>query len=376
MNSGQNPKGFRGEEAFTLNDGEYVAVVFRIDDFAREAVRFGSDLREKLEQPMLELVRQIPRLAGRVQIRACGPACYELCCAVRDKVQFQSSILSVVRQIQTVWRDYMNLSVSVGISGIVKPNEIDEALSLCNVLVKLSALKGYGGICPAWQYAPLANAYSRHCGACDALIEAVCAGEAAKAEQEKERFFAFAEDFSGGRRAELYRVFLARLCEKLAEYGQNSFEGPEQNFDYEAALSPLQSAKEQELWVRNYMRRVQEHFAQSHRRRQLDPIKKAQLFMQDNYTNAELTLKTVADYVSFNEKYFSTRFAKECGSTFISYLNELRLGRAKELLQQSSLKMYEISEYVGYNNVEHFNHTFKKKFGISPSDYRNSMIKS
>ena len=52
------------------------------------------------------------------------------------------------------------------------------------------------------------------------------------------------------------------------------------------------------------------------------------------------------------------------------------LQRAQELLARTGLKMYEISDHVGYNSVEHFNHTFKKFLGISPSDYRNSAQKS
>lgn len=96
----------------------------------------------------------------------------------------------------------------------------------------------------------------------------------------------------------------------------------------------------------------------------------------DNFTNPELTFRTVADYVGFSEKYFSTRFTKECGTTFIAYLNDLRIRRAQELLVQTDLKMYEISEAVGYGSVEHFNHIFKKKLCISPKEYRQNQEKS
>ncbi len=94
--------------------------------------------------------------------------------------------------------------------------------------------------------------------------------------------------------------------------------------------------------------------------------------MQDNFNNPELSLRTVADYVGFNEKYFSTRFTKECGCTFITYLNDLRIRRAQELLLQTDMKMYEISEAVGYGSVEHFNHIFKKKMCKSPKEYRQN----
>ena len=105
---------------------------------------------------------------------------------------------------------------------------------------------------------------------------------------------------------------------------------------------------------------------------QPDVMERARAFIRDNFVNPELTLKTVADYVGFNEKYFSTRFAKECGCTFISYLNGLRIERAGQLLLQTDMKIYEVCEAVGYHNVEHFNHVFKKKMGVMPKIYRQS----
>lgn len=94
--------------------------------------------------------------------------------------------------------------------------------------------------------------------------------------------------------------------------------------------------------------------------------------LQDNFTNPELMLKTVADFVGFSEKYFSSRFTQECGCTFIGYLNDLRIGRAQEPLLQTDMKIYEISDAVGYSSVEHFNHMFKKKLCMSPKDFRKT----
>lgn len=106
--------------------------------------------------------------------------------------------------------------------------------------------------------------------------------------------------------------------------------------------------------------------------RQADSIAKAKGFLADNFANPELTLKSAADYVGLNEKYFSSRFTKEAGITFSAYLTDLRMQRAKQLMMTTDLKMYEISERVGYHNVEHFNRMFKRAMGVSPSDYRRS----
>ncbi len=46
--------------------------------------------------------------------------------------------------------------------------------------------------------------------------------------------------------------------------------------------------------------------------------------------------------------------------------------KAKNLMVSTDLRMYEISERVGYHNVEHFNRMFKKSFGVSPGDFRKN----
>lgn len=147
---------------------------------------------------------------------------------------------------------------------------------------------------------------------------------------------------------------------------------PEQP-DLLGTLQRLDSAGERELWLHGVLRRVQAACAAGGAgQAQPDVMERAKAFIQDNFVNPELTLKTVADYVGFNEKYFSTRFAKECGCTFIAYLNGLRIQRAGQLLLQTDMKIYEVCEAVGYNNVEHFNHVFKKKMGTTPKSYRQS----
>ena len=124
--------------------------------------------------------------------------------------------------------------------------------------------------------------------------------------------------------------------------------------------------------LRSALRRTHEVCGSQREKKRKNAIQLAKEFMQDNFTNSELMLKTVADYVGFSEKYFSTRFTRECGCTFINYLNDLRIKRAQDLLRQTDMKIYEVSDAVGYSSVEHFHHMFKKKLGISPKDFRTT----
>ena len=205
---------------------------------------------------------------------------------------------------------------------------------------------------------------------CDLLLECVCTGNAAQAEIEKSGFLHYAA--AQPEPIVAVGALLARLAEKLDEYGQSFWEICPEKEDLAAELRGLHTVAELSLWLRGFLRRVENACARRAARPGADSIQKAVAFLQDNYANPELCLKMVADYVALNEKYFSTRFTKECGSSFIAYLNNLRLFHAQEFLMQTDLKMYEISDRVGYNNVEHFNHIFKKKFGKTPSEYRKS----
>ena len=84
----------------------------------------------------------------------------------------------------------------------------------------------------------------------------------------------------------------------------------------------------------------------------------------------KLTLSIVASHVSFNPEYFSRMFTKETGLNFVTYLNNLRMQRAVELLEGTDQKIYEIAEQVGYSSVSYFSTAFKKTFGQKPNEYQ------
>lgn len=166
-------------------------------------------------------------------------------------------------------------------------------------------------------------------------------------------------------------ALLLGLEQKLQLSGQSLATVLPERQDLLDTLLEMDSSNDRELWLQGILRRVQSACAAASHQK-ADPMARARVFIQDNLINPELTLKTVADHVGFNEKYFSSRFAKEYGCTFISYLNALRIERASQLLLQTDMKIYEVCEASGYHNVEHFNQVFKKKMGTTPKLYRQS----
>ncbi|MDF2837117.1 MAG: hypothetical protein K0Q63_2757 [Paenibacillus sp.] len=88
--------------------------------------------------------------------------------------------------------------------------------------------------------------------------------------------------------------------------------------------------------------------------------------------NFDTTLKVsnLARQVGFNEAYLSALFKKETGETIMDFTIRLRMGKARELLKQPGVKIYEVSEAIGYSDANYFTKLFKKMEGLHPQDYR------
>ncbi len=88
----------------------------------------------------------------------------------------------------------------------------------------------------------------------------------------------------------------------------------------------------------------------------------------------QITLADVAKHLGMSRSAFCVFFKNASGQTFVSYLNETRLSRAKDLLLSTSLSVAEISYTVGFNDVPYFHRIFKNRFGMSPQMIRKGEI--
>ncbi len=99
-------------------------------------------------------------------------------------------------------------------------------------------------------------------------------------------------------------------------------------------------------------------------------IDKAKEYIHNNYAMSDLTLNKVASKVNISPNYFSSLFNQETGMTFIEYLTDIRMDKAKEYLRCSSKKITEIGYLVGYLDSHYFSYIFKKTQNFTPSEYR------
>ncbi|WP_066191461.1 MULTISPECIES: response regulator transcription factor [Gracilibacillus] len=98
-------------------------------------------------------------------------------------------------------------------------------------------------------------------------------------------------------------------------------------------------------------------------------IRQVQEYMHSNYQK-DIKAAKVAENHYITPNYFSMLFRQETGCSYSEYLNQIRINKAKELLADTSNKVFEIAEYVGYREYKYFVQVFKNQEGVTPTQFR------
>lgn len=96
---------------------------------------------------------------------------------------------------------------------------------------------------------------------------------------------------------------------------------------------------------------------------------KIMTYIEQNYEK-DVSLDTLSRQLNYSTTYLSRLIKKNCGKNFTDLLLDCRISRAKELLKNSDYKIHRIAQEVGYGDFSYFIQIFKKKAGVTPSEYR------
>ena len=101
-------------------------------------------------------------------------------------------------------------------------------------------------------------------------------------------------------------------------------------------------------------------------------IQKAKEYIDNNYTDEDISLNRVAVNVGLTPSYLSALFKKETKKNFTDYVTALRITRAKELLCCTKKMISEIAYEVGFRDYRYFSQIFKRETGMTPRQFQNS----
>lgn len=105
-------------------------------------------------------------------------------------------------------------------------------------------------------------------------------------------------------------------------------------------------------------------------------VAQAVMLIKQHYYEEYFGLSEAANNVGMNKQYLSSLFKKETGQGFSDYLNRIRISKACELLENTTMKSYEISQVVGFQDESYFSRVFKKVIGVRPNEYRRCDLAS
>lgn len=102
-------------------------------------------------------------------------------------------------------------------------------------------------------------------------------------------------------------------------------------------------------------------------------IKRVEKIVEENYGDINLSRKMVSEQIKINANYADSIFKKVYNKTISAYISDYRMEKAREFLKSTDYSVNEIAGRIGYSGGSHFIYNFKKKYGVTPNEYRGSI---
>lgn len=122
----------------------------------------------------------------------------------------------------------------------------------------------------------------------------------------------------------------------------------------------------------DYYKSILQSMGKCKHKSSFEQLKKILLYIKNNFTNPNLRLDDVAEHLQISSFYICKLLKKYTDFTFTDFLNDCRIDYAKSHLKTDK-KVKEIAGISGFNSTTYFIRIFKKRMGIQPLDYRNSL---
>lgn len=175
---------------------------------------------------------------------------------------------------------------------------------------------------------------------------------------------------------EEYRWNMFMICTSVVGcyYDNTNASIPEKHFPSYKNLSFLTTYEAVDQYVDAVISNIIGKMKAEHEGVTHGSIKNLIMYIEEHY-NEDISLNQLADMLKMSPVYLSSLFKEETGISYVRYLTDIRIARAKELLSQGHL-VREVCEMVGYPNYRYFCDLFKKHTGVTPTEYKGTVRKN
>ncbi|WP_027094491.1 helix-turn-helix domain-containing protein [Cohnella thermotolerans] len=288
----------------------------------------------------------------------------------------QDNVYLLLGDIQDTVRDYYRVGLSVGIgTPVASLSEISDSYQAAREAVQTRLFLGHGCIAAAGKAPEGSDKTPRYPVAIERrLIEAVKLGnrDAIRKEIGEFRRILAEGGYKNAMHATNFMVTgILREFEYMTEWWSVDVEQLDKAVDRAREIETLDDMEKllSELCFR-IVELLEANRRQTAVSKNAKLVEDIQRFVGEHYAEHGLSLEAAAERFGFSSGYIGKLFKSMTGATFIDYVTHVRMERAKELLAAGNDPIAQIGERVGVYNVPYFTTLFKKKYGMTPSQYR------
>ncbi len=206
------------------------------------------------------------------------------------------------------------------------------------------------------------------------LLNAVLHYDLVNISDEVDRFFAMAAGMRSRVQIQFYVLNLwSRLESQLKSVSENMFHALQHDgLSRPDRMLNCETIDDMRSWLRYRLFSAAE-IIQSKRQKKSAKLVEEMIRYVKQQLNDNVTLKEVADHLSFSPNYLGSLFKEVTGTNFSEYVIAMRMEKAGELLKDPRIKIYEVADQVGYRYMPYFSRQFKEAFGMTPGEFRRKM---
>jgi len=139
--------------------------------------------------------------------------------------------------------------------------------------------------------------------------------------------------------------------------------------DYLTSIMEMSDYQNLKEWFVNKIAETCHNICNKRNEKSTSLIENAKEFIKNNYSS-NISLEDVSGAINLSPYYFSRVFKEEVGVNFVDYITNVRIEKAKELIDSQRYSMKEICSMVGYSDPNYFSRAFKKNVGVTPTEYK------
>lgn len=357
-----------------LEQGPMILVKLRVDRFEDIRQKYIEQDEKLFRYSIMNIMEEIIPRKWRKEIIALNSAEYALVVNVNDDAaepgHFNKELDKLLAKIQAAMKDFLNLSLSIGVSG---------------------PIPGYNGLKKAYGEADEALQQLFFLSECQIRYydRALRFGRSREdhyslSRDDEQNFLKLVENDGEGAESYLELLKQRLVRNDISEQGVRTtylrllslitscFPGTPELWNEGRSLYEQFLIEERLEGLHRLLLRVLEQcleYNDSQGERPQSYAEQACTIIQSQFAE-DISLQTVAMQINVNPSYLSRIFKQEMGENFVTYLTRVRIKKAQHYLRDRNFKVYEVADKVGYPNTAYFSKIFKKMTGMSPEEYR------